>query len=280
MAAFGDELAEQLPCTNSGPLNRPQLLTPLVLLLHAPTPTPAPQVTQALQQRVWSMRVAPGEQSRKPQLPAVLSAKLSETASAASSYDMLAPDGSLTARTVSGAGSSSRQPGSYSTLGDDRSSTGGLRSRECSFSTGPSMLQEQHKDQPGIPQDTHTQPDQTLHITQQQQQQQLQGSKQQAGILLLGPSASGGARPSSGSTTQQRSSAGESRLLSAGSVLVRRLSQLSRRATLSGQLLPVTQELRDMQELQLSVRIGIATGSLPYGSDVACSSVKHRAKGE
>jgi hypothetical protein len=61
---------------------------------------------------------------------------------------------------------------------------------------------------------------------------------------------------------------------------MRRFSQFGRSG--SGQSRPMQQshEQVPMQVLRLALRVGIATGTLPYGVDVANCAVKDRAKGK
>jgi hypothetical protein len=62
--------------------------------------------------------------------------------------------------------------------------------------------------------------------------------------------------------------------------MVRRLSVFGRSGLLSGGS-PMSREvLQQPSSLHLSVRIGVATGSVPYGTSLDQSTVKHRAKSE
>lgn len=76
-----------------------------------------------------------------------------------------------------------------------------------------------------------------------------------------------------------RSSGSGSRLWSAGVSVVRRFSMFGRSGLLSGSShTPVAAP--PQHALHLSVRIGIATGRLPYGCDLNTCPVKDRAKSE
>lgn len=76
-----------------------------------------------------------------------------------------------------------------------------------------------------------------------------------------------------------RSSGSGSRLWNAGAAVVRRFSVFGRSGLLSGSAhTPVVAP--PQHALHLSVRIGIATGRLPYGTDLNTCAVKDRAKSE
>jgi hypothetical protein len=78
----------------------------------------------------------------------------------------------------------------------------------------------------------------------------------------------------------RNAASGASRLYSAGSSLMHRLSRVVRGNSRSGQLPQGVLESTGVHELRLSVRIGIATGWLHYGSTVDNSLVTKRAKCE
>lgn len=85
----------------------------------------------------------------------------------------------------------------------------------------------------------------------------------------------------SGSGTTGQSPRATSRLYSAGSALMSRLSRVVRsNLSGSGLLHPYVPDVHDVQELRLSVRIGIATGWLLYGCSLEGSAVTERAKSE
>jgi hypothetical protein len=85
----------------------------------------------------------------------------------------------------------------------------------------------------------------------------------------------------SGSGTTGQSSRPTSRLYSAGSALISRLSRVVRGSLSGSRLLhPHAPDVDDVQELRLSVRIGIATGWLVYGCSLEDSAVTERAKSE
>lgn len=57
-----------------------------------------------------------------------------------------------------------------------------------------------------------------------------------------------------------------------------RLSRVVRSNLASGMLQPMGSDTQDVQQLRLSVRIGIATGWLPYGNNLESCVVTERAK--
>jgi hypothetical protein len=76
-----------------------------------------------------------------------------------------------------------------------------------------------------------------------------------------------------------RSSGSGSRLWSAGAAVMRRFSVFSRSGMLSSSTL-APGDVAPQHALQLSVRIGIATGRLPHGCDLNNCAVKDKAKSE
>lgn len=71
---------------------------------------------------------------------------------------------------------------------------------------------------------------------------------------------------------------GTSRLYTAGSVLVQRLSRALRSNINSSLLPPLGSDTHNLQQLRLSVRIGVATGWLQYGCTLDNCVIKERAK--
>lgn len=76
-----------------------------------------------------------------------------------------------------------------------------------------------------------------------------------------------------------RSSGSGSRLWSAGAAVIRRMSAFGRSGLLSSST-HAPADTAPQHALHLSVRIGIATGRLPYGCDLNNCAVKDRAKSE
>jgi len=79
--------------------------------------------------------------------------------------------------------------------------------------------------------------------------------------------------------SRARSSGSGSRIWNAGAAVVRRFSAFGRSGLLSGGA-QVAREVSHQPALHLSVRIGIATGTLAHGTDLNSCNVKERAKSE
>jgi hypothetical protein len=79
--------------------------------------------------------------------------------------------------------------------------------------------------------------------------------------------------------TRTRSSGSGSRLWSAGAAVIRRMSAFGRSGLLSSST-HAPPDAAPQHALHLSVRIGIATGRLPYGCNLNNCAVKDRAKSE
>lgn len=209
----------------------------------------------------------------------------------------------------------SARRGSFSAASDDRaSSVLGLHSQECSFtSAGGVQGADSSSQQPDLEAGLGFQPQQQRSGHQQshlasrqascmddtrvskdspaqpQPQQQIppQQSARSSSFKGWFRSDSGGdgssvqqldghSGPRSGSAASSRPA---SRLASAGSSLMHRLSQVVRGGLHSGILQPLGADGgHGAHELRLSVRIGVATGWLPYGCSLESSAVFVRAK--
>lgn len=227
--------------------------------------------------------------------------------------------GSVTGATGGGNVGTVKSHGSFSAASDDRgSSVMGVRSRNCSFTSAPGQGAEAHVEvQPGdavvdmehsrdLPAGRHAlQIDDTRSTrdsAQQQHQQLLRdalSTQQDSKVTCrssysLFKSFSGHSHDRSpfmlqhdsqttqgtGSVSSGQSLRPTSRLYSAGSALMSRLSRVVRSNIGSGMLQPMGSDTQDVQQLRLSVRIGIATGWLPYGTNLESSVVTERAKSE
>jgi len=103
--------------------------------------------------------------------------------------------------------------------------------------------------------------------------QAQEGHRLQLGSWIAGT----GVSQHSGTVSTVQSSRPSSRLYSAGSALMHRLSRAVRSNFSSAILQPAGSD-HGIQELRLSVRIGIATGWLTYGATLDNSKIKERAK--
>ncbi|WIA30200.1 hypothetical protein OEZ86_000292, partial [Tetradesmus obliquus] len=82
----------------------------------------------------------------------------------------------------------------------------------------------------------------------------------------------------SGSMTHKASDSSSKVWMHNAAAFVRRFSQFGRSGSSQQQQLRAASEHVPMQVLRLALRVGIATGTLPYGVDVASCAVKDRAK--
>lgn len=204
---------------------------------------------------------------------------------------------------AAGLGKLPRQHGSFSGSSDDRgSSVVGMRSQDCTFTSGVlgqhdgAAVTQQHQgdtvvDMASSSRDAKQQRDQQqpAACAAAQLTDGVAPSKSSFSVLRTlwvgrGQDTGGGSpfllHPQDSQTTAStaHSSRPTSRLYSAGSMLMSRLSRVMRTNLGSGTAGSAGQQ--DIQQLRLSVRIGIATGWLPYGCTLESSAVTERAKSE
>lgn len=281
------------------------------LLLLLP---PHPQVQQTLNETVWSLRLATlspphraGSQTTQTSEPSTTLSYGLIGCDAGSATPPLAPHrhraAGMTAAAAAGAaglGKLPRQHGSFSGSSDDRgSSVVGMRSQDCSFSSGvlgqhdgAAVTSQQAGDavveMGNSSRDAYQQRDQQQPACAAAQPDGVAPSKSSFSVLRSfwgrGQDAGGGSpfllhqQDSKTTASTAPSSRPTSRLYSAGSMLMSRLSRVMRTNLGSGTTGSAGQP--DIQQLRLSVRIGIATGWLPYGCTLESSAVTERAKSE
>lgn len=270
------------------------------------------QVQQTLNETVWSLRLAT---LSPPHRTGSQSTQTSEP-STNHSYGLMGCDtGSATPQTgphaphaagmsgAAGLGKLPRQHGSFSGSSDLRgSSVVGLGSRDCSFTSGvlgqhdgaavaaitaPQQAGDAVVDMGSSSRDAKQQRDQQPHACAAAQLPDgVAHSKSSFSVLRSlwgrGQDAGGGSpfllhqQDSQTTVSTAHSSRPTSRLYSAGSMLMTRLTRVMRTNLGSGTVGSAGQH--DIQQLRLSVRMGIATGWLPYGCTLESSAVTERAK--